>query len=407
MQESMLSIITADRYADTREKLYLFGGYLCALMLLGVYCSTALTVIASVVILLVWLSLGKSASLIEAVQRQPVALWALLLYGVLLAGLLYGNASHAEALDTLKKYRELLLIPVLIPFLDRASTREWIWRVLIAVSLLSILVAALTQFGLLPSNDAGEVLGKSRITHSILIAFFGYYCLHKAVDEPERRWAYFVGAALAIYDVFFLVQGRTGQLILLALLLLFIWQRFEARARVLLVVAAVAMAGAYVQFSDKADRIREGIEDTVAFARSLTPQASTSMGQRYTFWTRSISLVAEKPLLGHGTGSFAREYARVASRDGMQTSNPHSELLMIAVNVGLVGLVVYLGFLYALIRSARMLSDVPRRLAVGLIVTLVVGSVFNSPLYDHAEGHWFALMIALCCVSRDQRFQTG
>ncbi|MBM3396037.1 MAG: hypothetical protein FJY37_15690, partial [Betaproteobacteria bacterium] len=68
----MLSIITADRYADTREKLYLFGGYLCALMLLGVYCSTALTVIASLVILLVWLSLGKSASLIEAVQRHPV-----------------------------------------------------------------------------------------------------------------------------------------------------------------------------------------------------------------------------------------------------------------------------------------------------------------------------------------------
>jgi len=38
-------------------------------------------------------------------------------------------------------------------------------------------------------------------------------------------------------------------------------------------------------------------------------------------------------------------------------------------------------------------------LAQGVLLSLIVTSLFNSPLMDHAEGHWFTTMIALCFAS--------
>jgi len=40
-------------------------------------------------------------------------------------------------------------------------------------------------------------------------------------------------------------------------------------------------------------------------------------------------------------------------------------------------------------------------LAQGVLLSLIVTSLFNTPLMDHAEGHWFVSMIALCFASLD------
>jgi hypothetical protein len=39
-------------------------------------------------------------------------------------------------------------------------------------------------------------------------------------------------------------------------------------------------------------------------------------------------------------------------------------------------------------------------MAQGMLMTLVTTSLFNSPLLDHTEGHWFTTMIALCFAAR-------
>jgi len=33
------------------------------------------------------------------------------------------------------------------------------------------------------------------------------------------------------------------------------------------------------------------------------------------------------------------------------------------------------------------------------LLSLIITSVFNSPLLDHNEGHWFATMISICFAS--------
>ena len=156
---------------------------------------------------------------------------------------------------------------------------------------------------------------------------------------------------------------------------------------------------AYFNFSDKSNRMNEAVTSTQAYLKPVPEQTESSMGLRYTYWKNSLKLIAEKPLVGHGTGSFSKEYRRIVKEDWMASKNPHNEFFMIGVQLGLLGLIIYLGFLASQYYYAKKLQNENKWLAQGLLLSLIITSIFNSPLMDHNEGHWFATMIALCFAS--------
>jgi O-antigen ligase len=201
---------------------------------------------------------------------------------------------------------------------------------------------------------------------------------------------------LCIHNLFFVVGGRTGQLIVIGLILLFAFQRLATKERILAVLAVILFLSLFINFSGKASRITEGIANTQAYLQPVPEQTESSMGQRYTFWTYSLKLMSENPILGHGTGSFSKEYQRVAYGEQFITQNPHNELFMIGVQLGLMGLLAYLGFLSSQFYSSKKLPIPEKWLAQGLLLSLLITSQFNTPFLDHTEGHWFAYMIALC-----------
>jgi O-antigen ligase len=163
----------------------------------------------------------------------------------------------------------------------------------------------------------------------------------------------------------------------------------------------------FFAFSDKSARMNEGVVNLQSDLSPDPQQIPSSMGQRYMFWRYSLKLIAEKPLLGHGTGSFEKEYQRVASSELFLTKNPHNEFLMIGVQLGLLGLLIYIGFLASQYFYAKKLSEKEKWLAQGLLLSLIVTSLFNSPFLDHTEGHWFASMIALCFASLQADTKAG
>ena len=118
-------------------------------------------------------------------------------------------------------------------------------------------------------------------------------------------------------------------------------------------------------------------------------RASTSM--RLEWYRLSLGMIAEHPIAGSGTGSFAKAYAQRASgRDVERTVNPHNEFLHIAVQLGAIGLAALLGLFYVQWRAAaRLPSPVETHLARGMIIAFVIGCTFNSLLLDHTEGLFY------------------
>jgi O-antigen ligase len=376
-----------------------------ALFIGAVYFSTSLAIILSAVLGVLWLATAQFLRLPALLRRQPVAAWALILFGCFLIGSGYGSATADEAVSMIKKYRELVFMPVLLAFLTTPRYRSWAWTAFVIASVVTLLASYLIDWDIFGLSKLGEpaVPGKprdptlkSRITHGIVIAFFCFYCLHKSYDGGRYAIPYLIGSLLCLYNLFFMVEGRTGQLIVLMLIALFAMQRLNKKERWLVVFALAVFLGLFLGFSKKAERINEGFANTQSYFQERSDQTHTSMGQRYTFWKYSLRLIAEKPWFGYGTGSFAGEYRRVAAGEKVMTQNPHNEFMMIGVQLGLFGLIPYAAFFICQFCCWRDLPEQDKRLAQGLFISLLITSLFNTPLFDHTEGHWYITMIALC-----------
>jgi len=382
-----------------QSRIFEYGSFVFVFFVVSIYFSTSLSTIVSAILGLFWLLSAQFMAFPVTLKKNPVAAWSLLLFLGFILGTCYGSAPFGKAFAMMMKYRELLFIPVLIPFLTAERYRVWAWKAFVIASAVTLLISYLMDIGILDVNNQGDPCLKGRITHSILISFFAFYCAHKVRDSKRYGKIYLVLLIISMHNLFFIVEGRTGQLIAVSLVLLFGVQRFTKKILLLTVFVMAILLALYLNFSDKASRMREGVANTQVFLQPGHEQTESSMGQRYAFWEYSIKLIAEKPLFGHGTGSFTKEYERIAQNKQPEhwiTRNPHNEFLMVGVQLGLLGLFIYLGFLASQYYCAKKLPKKEKWIAQGLLLSLIVTSLFNSPFLDHTEGHWFASMVALC-----------
>jgi O-antigen ligase len=123
-----------------------------------------------------------------------------------------------------------------------------------------------------------------------------------------------------------------------------------------------------------------------------------STAQRLTYWRKSLAAVAEAPLFGHGTGSIKRQFERTASNesslDAEIVSNPHNQTLHVAVQWGLLGVVL----LYALwIAHLHLFTGEGLAAWIGLVVVAqnITSSALNSHLADFHEGWIYVLGVGI------------
>jgi O-antigen ligase len=246
---------------------------------------------------------------------------------------------------------------------------------------------------LVPPNSADAPVGfKYSITHSLLISFGAFACALVACRTASRAMrAGLVGLALiAACNVLFIVFSRTGYLVLAALMLYFFITQFRWRGLVAAATCGMLFFGAGYFGSDM---FQQRVNTAVSELHDWHPDkpSETSVGMRMDFYRTSVNMVREHPLFGAGTGSFPAAYAAaVAGRHMEETVNPHNEYLLIAIQIGLVGLACLIYLFYIEWRLAARLEPLHRNLARGLVLMFVIGCLFNSLLLDHTEGLLFA-----------------
>jgi len=223
-----------------------------------------------------------------------------------------------------------------------------------------------------------------------------YVELARTATRSRSRVIWSLLAVLAAFNVLFLVQGRTGYLVIAALALLFLFERLRWKGLVAAVlIVGVGFAGAY-EFS-------EGFRGRISQVRSEAEQwhpdvaTDTSVGSRLEYWRNSLGIVKQHPWVGVGTGGFVHAYAEKVEGTQMRpTRNPHNQYLLTTVEVGAGGLVLLLFLFVQQWRCAARLPDKrSQTLARGLVLTIIVGSLFNSLLIDHVESLLFAWLSGL------------
>jgi len=205
----------------------------------------------------------------------------------------------------------------------------------------------------------------------------------------------------------FLAMGRTGYVVLAFLLVLFSIQRVVASRGLNIkwlflggmagvLITSMIFAAAYQTSDVFKYRINMASE---GFSMFQTGNSSSSTGLRLEFYANSIDLIMKKPWFGYGMGSLSSEYKKMAEQKGLVgdhvTRNPHNEYIVIAFQLGIVGLVIFLYLFFVQWRASLILPCYEMFIAQGFIVVIMVGSLLNSLLLDHVTGLFFGFFTGL------------
>jgi O-antigen ligase len=116
--------------------------------------------------------------------------------------------------------------------------------------------------------------------------------------------------------------------------------------------------------------------------------AEGDLNGRMAIWRAGLDVFARTPIAGVGQGGFGKAVSGALHAE----VTAHSTLLPIAAELGLVGLVLFMGaFASALRGQARAASD-ERALAFGLVATWLVGSA--TLYWELRKTTWFVLLVA-------------
>jgi len=86
------------------------------------------------------------------------------------------------------------------------------------------------------------------------------------------------------------------------------------------------------------------ISETIySLTDSVSGQAITSSSLRYEIWQTALNMFYDSPLIGTGLGSYSQNLANEGYATWVinNTTHPHNDLLELAVEVGLIGLVIF------------------------------------------------------------------
>ena len=134
------------------------------------------------------------------------------------------------------------------------------------------------------------------------------------------------------------------------------------------------------------------------------------------FWSMTLNIIRDHPLIGAGLGAFSLAYTRYDTRNGLfRLEQAHNDYLQVLADTGVVGAVLGLFFIVALFRMGfqrRETDDLFRRgVATGALAgcfAVLVHSFFDFTLHTTSNALLFLVLAALATLNgRVEQESTG
>jgi O-antigen ligase len=368
-----------------------------------------------VLLVLCWAACGQWRQRFHRIITNPVAVSALLLFGWVLAGSFWGLGSLDERMLAVKKYADLLLIPLLISMAIDARERNRALLALAASLVVTLVLSLVLGSGMLTT---GWILGcdplnpcvfKKHTTHNVLMAFgvllFGVLAWRS--QDKRVRWGWGLASTLGASNVL-MVHGRTGYVVLAGLAILVFYMILGWRGILAaIVVLSVSFSTAYQVSSSFHERVNLAVSSVTEWNPEVAV-VEDAVGWRLEFFYHTAEVIQDHPLVGVGTGGFVPAYrARVEQAGFDVPPHPHNQYLFIMAQVGIVGLGLLLWLFAQQWRSTALIEGATYRLlAKGLVVTIALGSFFNPFLVDHTEKLLYCWLSGLMYSGADTQPET-
>jgi O-antigen ligase len=358
------------------------------------------------IVALIWLGALLPTLEVRAFARslmRPVCVLPVALFALAVVGTLWSDAEWSARLYAITPTAKLLMLPLLFYHFERTPRGVWAFiaflvscTLLMAVSWMVAFDPALT---LKPEGDAARgIFVKNHIDQSQEFALCAVALAYPIVtllrEKRIRLAALLMAVSLSLVANMALVTvSRTALVTMPIMLAVFASLHLKWRSNIVILCVAILLAGlAWMASPQLRWTATTFVRDYQLYKELDQP---TSIGTRLEFWQKSLRFFVEAPVIGHGTGSTRGLFQQAATGPeilaaGQVIGNPHNQTLNVAVQWGIVGVVI----LYAMWWVHLLLFRGDGLVAwIGLLVVVqnIVTSLFNSHLFDFHEGWMYVL----------------
>ena len=367
--------------------------------------STSLVAIFSVLWLLALVPTLDYGAYLRFLAR-PICALPLVLFALAAIGTLWSDAAWGARFYYVGPAIKLLFLPALLYHFQRSSRGMWVFTAFLVSCTLLMMVSWLVllepgialktddpQRGIFVKNYIDQ--GQEFALCAVALAYPIYMLLRARRIWPALLLLAIVLGLLA--NMAFVIVSRTAMVTMPVMLAVFAVLHLRWRTSVMIFAGVALLAGAsFAASSQLRTTVNSFVRDYELYKERNIP---TSIGLRLEYWQKSLRFIQEAPLVGHGTGSIRGLYekARVGSAadaSGQAVANPHNQTLSVAVQWGLIGVVI----LYAMWLAHLLLFRGEGFAAwVGLLVVVqnILSSLFNSHLFDFHEGWMYVLGVGI------------
>jgi O-antigen ligase len=342
---------------------------------------------------------------------RPVCVLPIALFALALAGTLWSDAPWSGRLYAVGPTVKLLMLPLLLYHCERSPRGSWVFVAFLASCLLlmagSWLVAFDPNLSLKPYFSRGDytaasgIVVKNYIDQSQEFVLCAVALAYPVVTllRTNKIWPAALLAAIALsflVNMMFVVVSRTALVTMPVMLAVFALLHLRLRTAIAALCVAALLAALVWNVSP---HLRATISKFFTDTQYTAVQNNeTGIGSRLIYWQKSLRFFAEAPLTGHGTGSTRGLFEQAAIGEvgarAQIVTNPHNQTLNVAVQWGVIGVVV----LYAMWLVHLLLfrgDGLANWIGLLVVVQNIFTSLFNSHLFDFNEGWMYVLGVGV------------
>ncbi len=360
----------------------------------GLLYSPSVGTIGLILTYVAFLASGQAVSRFKGVLARPLAYWGVAFLGVVLLGMLYASVPWHDRWTDFYKWRTILWFVVALAIFDEDCWKERLLVMFLVGTAVAVAGSFASAAGWVSFRRGPHELLRNSGTQGMAFACSALLCVwivleKKSIGPIPWIWP-FLGLSYVV-NIVFITDGRSGYAVLgLGLLLLLCWNA-PWKYRVLILVGVVGAGGLAFTVSPRVEgKVMAAVGQWTNESKSAD---LTNFGSRRVFYKNGVEILWENWFLGVGTGGFTQAYGDHVSKKydasdwrALRTTDPHNQYLSVAIQQGVVGVVLFLGWIIAIVRERESRSDY-HRLAIAILVGWCVTSLFSSHFRTFAEGH--------------------
>jgi O-antigen ligase len=351
-----------------------------------------------VIICFVWLFSGDYKAKYNQIMSSKLMIASIVFYCLHVIGMLWTEDLQWGLHILHKMWYFLLLFPILFNIVQRKYINYYLSAFLLAIALTEI-ASYLVWFELVEPFKNASVKNPtpfmSHISYNPILAFAIYLVLHEIFFNKKLTnlvFSFYSFFAISMTINMFITGGRAGQVAFFLMLSILIFQIFDKQRIKSLLVILIMIPSIFFTAYQFSDFFKLRVDSAITEALSYSDETYSSIGLRIYFSKNSFEVIKQNPIIGIGTGDFPSEYKKINQINTPQipnTTNPHNMYTLIAMELGVIGLISMMSIFYYQIKlsfnsSSRFIRD------VGITLPLLFLVIMWSDSY--LLGHYTTLL---------------